>query len=57
MGSSLDEKRRSKRNTVERDARASQLKAASTAIKAANRKTSDEFVTEYIQPRYEKINT
>ncbi len=50
----MDEKRRSKRNAVERDARATQLKAASAAIEAATRKTSDEFVVEYIQPRYGK---
>ena len=52
MGSALHPQRRSKRNAVDRDARAAQLKAASTAIETANRKPSEEFVEEYLQPRY-----
>lgn len=51
MGLKSDEKRRSKRNAAERDARVLQLKAASSAIETAIHKTNDEFVKEYLQPR------
>lgn len=52
MDSAPLSQRRSKRNAVDRHARAAQLKAASAAIETANRKPSEVFVKEYLQPRY-----